>query len=516
MTGRKLLIDTNVFIGLEDQKEIAPEFAKLLQLCNQHAVRVFVHEAALEDIKRDRDVARRKVSLSKVKKFEQLTNVKQPSSTHLEARFGAMPTPNDVVDVALLHALDFGVVDFLITQDQGIHGRAKRCTPPLADRVLTVADAVAWLRAAFEPTKVVLPFVEEFPAHAIDPTDDIFDSLRQGYPDFDKWWCEKCVHDHRKCWVASIDGELAGLVVRKQETHAEAGTKYQGPKILKICAFKVKPQFRGEKLGELLLKQVLWFAQKNKFDLVYLTTFDDQMVLISVLKYFGFEKTGVNDLGEHIYEKSLPRGRLKPASGDDLFYLGRTNYPRFVGRPPAEAFCVPIRGEYHDVLFPELATRIQGDLFGVAATYGSNQAARTPGNTIRKVYLCRAPTTKLKPGSVLLFYRSLSPGYIASQSVTSVGVVEAVTNATSLEESVRFTAKRSVYSEDQLEGFHATPARPVKVIDFLLIGHLDPLMELTELKDNGVFNGRPPQSICQLPSQRFDPVRRRMTFGFEV
>ena len=32
-------------------------------------------EAALEDIKRDRDVARRKVSLSKVKKFEQLTKV---------------------------------------------------------------------------------------------------------------------------------------------------------------------------------------------------------------------------------------------------------------------------------------------------------------------------------------------------------------------------------------------------------------------------------------------------------
>jgi hypothetical protein len=30
MTGRKILIDTNVFIGLEDQKEIAPEFAKMV------------------------------------------------------------------------------------------------------------------------------------------------------------------------------------------------------------------------------------------------------------------------------------------------------------------------------------------------------------------------------------------------------------------------------------------------------------------------------------------------------
>lgn len=150
MSGRKLLIDTNVFIGLEDQKEVAPEFAELLHLCSQHAVRVFVHEAATEDIRRDRDKQRRAVSLSKVRKFEQLTRVSQPSRADLELRFGAMPKPNDVVDVALLHALDIGAVDFLVTQDQGIHGRPKRCTPQIDDRVLTVPDALAQLRG-FDP-----------------------------------------------------------------------------------------------------------------------------------------------------------------------------------------------------------------------------------------------------------------------------------------------------------------------------------------------------------------------------
>jgi ribosomal protein S18 acetylase RimI-like enzyme len=221
-----------------------------------------VHDAALTDIGRDTNIARRNVSLSKVRKFEQLKNVKQPSRAKLEQQFGPMPKPNDVVDVALLHALDIGAVDFLVTEDQGIHGRARRATPPLADRVLTVVDAVAWLRASFEPTKVVLPFVEEVPAHSLDQADDIFDSLRQGYPDFDKWWRNKCVREHRPCWAATIDNELAGLVVRKEESHAEAKTKYPGPKILKVCTFKVKPKYRGEKLGELLLKQVLWFAQK--------------------------------------------------------------------------------------------------------------------------------------------------------------------------------------------------------------------------------------------------------------
>jgi len=182
VTNRKLLIDTNVFIGLEDQREVLPEFAELVQLCNQHSVHIFVHEAAFTDIRRDPNIARRRVSLSKVRKFEQLRKVRQPSRTLLEQRFGTMPKPNDVVDVALLHALDIGAVDFLVTEDQGIHGRARRAMPPLADRVLTVVDAVAWLRASFEPTRVILPFIEEMPAHAIDETDDIFDSLRQGYP----------------------------------------------------------------------------------------------------------------------------------------------------------------------------------------------------------------------------------------------------------------------------------------------------------------------------------------------
>src|SRR5258708_11123191 len=121
-----------------------------------------------------------------------------------------------------------------------------------------------------------------------------------------------------------------------------------------MCTFKVKPKYRGEKLGELLLKQVLWFAQKNAFDLIYLTTFGDQTVLISVLLYYGFEKTGKNALGEDVYEKRLSRDRVEPLPGENLFDVARMNYPRFVGRSPADAFCVPILVEYHDILFPEL------------------------------------------------------------------------------------------------------------------------------------------------------------------
>src|SRR5260221_9871328 len=46
-----------------------------------------------------------------------------------------------------------------------------------------------------------------------------------------------------------------------------------------------------------------------------------------VLLYYGFENTGVNDLGEAIYEKPLFRDRIHPGPGENLFDLARVNYP---------------------------------------------------------------------------------------------------------------------------------------------------------------------------------------------
>jgi GNAT superfamily N-acetyltransferase len=488
----------------------------MLRLCGEHGVRVFVHSAAIDDINRDRDSMRRRVSLSKIKKFVALTAIQTPPKSELEARFGLVSKPNDLVDVSLLHALELGAVDFLVTQDHGIHTRARRRSAQLADRVLIVAEAVAWLRATFEPTEVRLPQIQEVPAHAIPIDDQMFDSLREGYPQFDQWWRAKCVAEHRPCWIVTIDGDLAGIVVRKDEARGEANTVNPGNKVLKICTFKVKPRYRGEKLGELLLKQTLWFAQRNHYDLVYLTAFPEQIALIQVLEFFGFHKTKEIDRGEAVYEKPLSAQRLDPAPGVDLFTLVRESYPRFTVSPPAKAFCVPIRGEYHDILFPELVTRAQPDLFAAVGLRLPDAGPHTPGNTIRKVYLCRALTRALSPGDILLFYRSKSTGSRYSQCVTSVGIVEAVQDASDLTDLVHLTAKRSVYSTYQLQEIAVSSDEPVKVIDFLLIGHLDPPVSLAELIQRGVFAGSPPQSICRLPPERFRPLKQNMNFGFEL
>eukprot|EP01035_Chromulina_nebulosa_P033759 gene33759-45210_t len=55
MSEFKLLIDTNVFIGLEDPRRVDPAAAEIVRKCGEHAVAIFVHEAALQDIARDKD-----------------------------------------------------------------------------------------------------------------------------------------------------------------------------------------------------------------------------------------------------------------------------------------------------------------------------------------------------------------------------------------------------------------------------------------------------------------------------
>lgn len=60
----------------------------------------------------------------------------------------------------------------------------------------------------------------------------------------------------------------------------------------KLCTFKVSSDFQGEKLGEQLLKQVLWWSQENHYELAYVTAYPKHAELIHLLKAYGFDETG--------------------------------------------------------------------------------------------------------------------------------------------------------------------------------------------------------------------------------
>lgn len=304
-------------------------------------------------------------------------------------------------------------------------------------------------------------------------------------------------------------------MIRKDEPHSEAETEGAGPKILKVCTFKVIEKYQGEKFGELLLKQILWFAQHNRYDLAYLTAYPKQAFLIDLLSHYGFKHTKTRPNGELVLEKAFVTGALPPLAGDALTF-DRTYYPRFHDGEGMRKFCVPIQPDYHRRLFPEIAFGKELPLFPNESLVLAHGQERTPGNTIRKVYLCRSKITRLRPGDLIFFYMSKDEKYAFSQSITTVGVVEQVTSVSSTEELVRQTAKRSVFSADDLQGWGASPSAPVKMIDFLLIGHTAPPVPLRELVEEGIFSGRPPQSIAELNDEQYARLRAHLRLGFDI
>jgi hypothetical protein len=159
MSEFNLLVDTHVVIGLEDNQPVQASLAELVRLSNQFGVGLFVDGANYDDVGRDKDSARRAITFSKLEKFQKLRGIPPSDQAQLESRFGSIKSENDRSDVRLLATIEARAADFLISEDIDLHRRASRAG--LAPKVLTVKDAVEWLRQTFQALPVRLPYVVE-------------------------------------------------------------------------------------------------------------------------------------------------------------------------------------------------------------------------------------------------------------------------------------------------------------------------------------------------------------------
>ena len=70
------------------------------------------------------------------------------------------------------------------------------------------------------------------------------------------------------------------------------------------------------------------------------------------------------------------------------------------------------------------------------------------------------------------------------------------------------TARRSVFSAADLSAIQKRSPAPVKLIDFLLAGHMTPPIGVDDLVAAAIFNGRPPRSIARLDDARINSFVR--------
>ncbi|TXR46415.1 GNAT family N-acetyltransferase [Phyllobacterium endophyticum] len=489
MLVNRILIDTNILFRLEDNDPTPANYAQFSRLCAENNITLHVHQASVDDIERDKDKLRKTVSKSKLAKYAILKKSFR-NADQLETDFGYSRNDNDISDCHILSTVKDDLVDFVVTEDLGLHKRAERIG--LSDRLLNLRQIIDLLEDKYANVLVNLQLINERFCYEIDLSDAIFDSIREDYDDFDIWFA-KCRTEKRKCWIINDESTIAGVVIFNDETDKLKEWPLAGRKVLKICTFKISEKYRGGRLGEQFVRQILWYAYENRYESVYLTAFAKQDILINLISYYGFREVGRSSADEICFEKEWVNVKEIP----DRFHAARFDYPRLPAFS-SDAFLVPIKYAFTQRLFPEidsLSHRGQLSLFH-AVGIKSDRDTLIPSTSIRKAYVCNAAIDSIASGSDLYFYQTVCENEGISQCLVAHGIVDDYITVQNIENLVAATAKRTVYSSSELLTI-LQKRNPTRVIRFIHMGYLTPLINLKMLKFQEIVKGHP-QSIVRV------------------
>lgn len=486
----RFLLDTNILIPLQDSMVVLqPSLTDFIRLCNKHGHQLLYHPASVDDIQRDSNADRRERTLARLPQYTRL-----PEGPACELNTPDL-SPNETCDNRILWALKQNAAHALVTEDQGLHRKARACG--LSDRVYFIQSADDWLKRLHEPGAVTLPNIEEVELHTLTSqlTDNFFASIQDDYPDFDRWF-RRTAMEGRRAWVYREPGQLGIQAicifdVQSDEHITDDGHVLHGP-ALKLCTFKVGDAVRGRKIGELFLRAAFQHATIHRCEHVFLHANARQQEHLTILiEDFGFTKVGQYG-GDAVFVKDHPV--RPPAVQMDAFEYVRSYYPHYVGCEDVQKFIVPIVPQFHSILFPDCT------LLGQAVPAGHPQ--RDVGNAIKLAYLSNSLSKRPQRGDVVLFYRSHD-----QKAVTTLGVIEHYEWMDQADEIARLVSRRTVYTDAQIaEMTRNTPRRETKVMLFRIIKHFENPVTFQQLRGPlRVVRGNI-QSITKITDESFSRI----------
>lgn len=483
----RILIDTNIFIYRETDRVLSDDLQNLTRLLSDIGATVLVHPSSHGEIAHIREPGPRSIMLSKVRAYSLLESPPYPKND--DEFYILIKVPEEAqfsVDNLLLFAVYRNAVDYLITEDRGIHRNAAKLG--ITDRVLSISEALQDLGKYIVRDRVFTsPAIEMLPVNNLDINDPIFDVLKQDYGKAFIPWFEKICKSGRKCFVNyRYDKRLGALLIFKHEDEAiDSVPPLPKKKRLKLATFIVSHV--GQRIGELFIRLAVDIAINNGIDEIYLTHFiKDDDRLVDLIAEYGFSHVADKAGNEAVFTKPLvcsqeECSRLTPLQ------LHKRYYPSYYDGPSVKKVIVPIRPAYHDQLFTDYRRR----RVGLTEYFGEFYPE---GNSIKKVYITHAKIRKIRPGDLILFYRSDD-----TKGITSVGVVEAFyPNLNSVDEISRLVTRRTVYSQTEIEKM----PKPLSVILFTHHFHFTRPVLLKALLDNGIMNG-PPQGISEVTDEKY-------------
>lgn len=473
----RALLDTNIIIESEGNVELSDSVQEFFRLSEKHKIERCVHKKSIDDISKDTDLVRKKITLSKLEKYPRLDFDRDPDKDYRRI-CEATGNIHDLIDDYILFSIVRDAVDYLITEDKGIHSKALKLN--VNDRVFTAKEFCDFIKAEYElrfPSS--LPTIEKVKLVDLDLSDKIFGSLKEDYEDFEEWFKRKS-REGREAWVSFFGRDLSSICIFDPSNAA-----YKGE--MKICTFKIADFVQGIKLGELLLREAIRFACANKKETIYIEVRqdEDKEYLISWLGTFGFQRYGIKpekDSGgvkELIMFKEVTAVPEKKIGKKDIVEIDLEHFPYFIKPPYVQAFFVPIRPEYAQILFPEL--ELQREIPGL-------ERLAPCGRAIRKAYVCKTPTKEIHKGDLIFFYESER-----GKSIVASAFVEDVILSKKGEEILKFIGKRSVYSKEQIENEFEDGKSIITAVKFIYCEGfpLEKRVSLEKLKSGKILSGAP-------------------------
>lgn len=478
----RILLDTNIIIHRETNRVVREDIGKVFWWLDRIKATKCVHPESVREIQKYADQEVVRSFRAKIESYDVLKCV-APDSPTISAIRASDTSENDSVDTSILSELVSKRVDYLLTEDRGIHKKARLLK---ADHLVLTIDTFIEKVSAENPEQSdynVLSVHRKLFGE-INVKDSFFDSFRKDYPTFDDWFASKSQEKAYVCF--SKTGQVVAFLYLKREPpgsedYAEIEPRFKRADRLKIGTFKVASN--GVKLGERFLKIIFDQALRLRAEEIYVTAFTTSAAHERLIAQLG-------DWGFTAY------GKKRSASGEEEV-LVRQFAPRADRSDPritfpylsagARKFIVPIYPEYHTELFPDSLLKTEK-----ASQYVDDRPHR---NALSKVYISRSIDRSLEPGDIIAFYRTKSGGHgHYTSAATTLGVVEDVIDRiSSLEEFIALCRKRSVFSDAELEKHwnYNQRNRPF-VVNFLYVCSFPaPRPNLATLKQNQIIQNAP-------------------------
>ena len=493
----RVLLDTNIIIHRENKRVSNYSIGHLFRWLDKLKYDKVVHPYSISEIKKYRDPETQEAISVKLESYEVIKTIKEPDATFINLLDIAEKSENDRIDDCLLFEVYSNRVDILITEDRKLRNKALKVG--VKDKVFSINSFISAVTAE-NPSLIEYKMlaVEKIYFGNVDINDSFFDSFRIAYPGFDKWFARKC---DEEAYICNTDeGKVLGFLYLKtegiDENYSDIIPSFKPMRRLKVGTFKVEST--GFRLGERFIKIIFDNALQRNVDEIYVTLYTDReelSALAALLKRWGFVYHGVkinNGKEEQVLVKSM-----KKFNSNFSFHK---NFPNIQYK--CNKYILPIYPQYHTTLLPDskLNNENKIDFLG-----------REPHRyALQKVYISWAPGNGVKPGDLILFYRTGPEGTRKKYTsvVTTVAMVdEIISNIQSQEELLSICQNRSVFSTKELKDFWANHRSNLKIMKFIFVKSFTKRLTLGYLWEHDIVPlAKGPRSFMRLTDEQYNQI----------